>query len=122
MSDLYTITTDAEGLAILARALDLLQRIRMGQWRDVAEQAPDILGDQAGLFTEAADLLMSIRCRFTDVEALRHPNASLSIRQTDRIGQAAYDLWHACGGGMESRRSDRLTDIHVDVTRAAADD
>lgn len=37
------------------------------------------------------------------------------IRQAGREAQVACDLWHALGGGMESRQGDRLTNARMSV-------
>lgn len=103
---------DQEAQRVLLQALDLYQRVGMGQWRAVAEASPDILGEQAGAFSEAAEELIRVRCQYSVDPALRDfPNASRGIAQTGRTYQVAYDLWHILGGGMPSRRDDRLTDV-----------
>lgn len=111
-----TITTDDEGAQTILNALDLYMRVAMGQWDRIAEAAPDVIGFDA--MRECEDDLLAVRTAHTHVTPLTHPRAALSISTTHRRSKAAYDLWHALGGGMESRRGDRLTDVPFTVTGA----
>jgi hypothetical protein len=111
---------DDEARRVLVQALNLLQRVAMGQWRAIPEHAPNVLGEAAHQFSACADELLDARCRYTIVDDLVHPSASLGIRQTHREAQVACDIWHALGGGMESRRDDRLTNVRVSVSEVRA--
>lgn len=119
MSDVALIIDD-ETRCVLVQALDLLQRVAMGQWRAVAEHAPMVLGVASQGFGPVGDDLTSLRQHHTPITALKHANASLGIRQTHRQAQVACDLWHALGGGMESRRDDRLTNARISVAEVRA--
>ncbi len=109
--EITTLTTDAEGRRVLLAALDLFQRVAMGQWRSIPEASPEVLGMMATPFDAVGDALMRVRCEWTTHEALRHPSASLGIRDAGRHAIVAYDIWHALGGGMESRQSDRVSGV-----------
>lgn len=114
--DTTTLTVDADGRRVLIAALDLLQRVAMGQWREVVEHAPNVIdGDYAGLFGTCAEQLMHVRSSYTANPHLRHRNAALSISGAGDDARLACDLWHALGGGMESRRDDRLTSANIKV-------
>ena len=86
----------------------------------IPEHAPNVLGEAAHQFSACADELLDARCRYAIVDDLVHPSASLGIRQTHREAQVACDIWHALGGGMESRRDDRLTNVRVSVSEVRA--
>jgi hypothetical protein len=111
-----TLTVDSSGVRVMINALDLYQRVAIGQWRDVAEHAPAVLGNDAHCFSPVADQLIAIRAAACAGGPLGHPSASLSIRGAHADAQIAYDMWHALGGGMDSRRDDRLTSTIIDVT------
>ena len=112
--NLHTITVDDEALRVIVSALDLLQRVAMGQWREVPEHAPNVV-EPCG-FSAVGDAVMAARCQHTTNDHLRHPNASLSIRSAGREAMVACDVWHLLGGGMESRRTDRLTDVTISAS------
>lgn len=114
MADVAMII-DAETRAVVVAALDLLQRVAMGQWRTIADHAPNVLGDDAYEFSPAADVLQDVVRTWATNDHLRHPGASLGIRGAGREAQVACDLWHALGGGMESRQADRLTNARIKV-------
>ncbi len=116
MADVALVIDD-EARRVLVQALDLLQRVAMGQWRAISEHAPNVIGptSPAG-FEQLAHDLMVVRRRNASDAALRlHDGASLGIRGTHREAQVACDIWHALGGGMESRQGDRLTNVRVHV-------
>lgn len=110
-----TITVDDETHRVLIRALDLAQRVAMGQWREILDHCPEVT--DCGQFSDAGDWLMNTRTLCATHDALVHPGASLSIRGAGRDAQIACDLWHALGGGMESRQNDRLTNASITVTK-----
>lgn len=110
-----TIELDAETRRVLVQALDLLQRVAMGQWREVVEHSPNVLRpDVQALFGPASDAIMQVRSVY-GIDNLRHPNASLGIRGAHREAHVAYDLWHALGGGMTSRWDDRMSGAAMSV-------
>jgi hypothetical protein len=63
-----------------------------------------------GMFSQAGDALMLIRCMNTTNPHLQHPAASLGIAAAGDPARRAYDLWHLFGGGMEERSGMRLSD------------
>lgn len=109
-----TITADPDAVRVIRNALDLYQRVAMGQWREILEHCPEVT--DAGMFSGAGDALMVVRTTCAKVEALYHPNASLGIMRAGDDARIACDIWHQLGGGMESRRNDRLSGAHVEVT------
>ena len=121
MGDVALILDD-EARRVLVQALDLLQRVAMGQWRAIPEHAPNVIGEiSVTAFEQLTDDLMLLRRQIAADAALRlYDGASLSIRQTHREAQVACDIWHALGGGMESRRDDRLTNVRVSVSEVRA--
>jgi hypothetical protein len=111
---LRTITVDDEALRVIVSALDLLQRVAMGQWRVVPEHAPNVVDPFP--FSPVGDAVLAARCGHTTNQHLRHPGASLAIRAAGREAMVACDVWHLLGGGMPSRQTDRLTDVTISVS------
>ena len=109
-----TIRCDGTTARVIRDALDLHQRIAMGQWRCIGDAAPNVTGYQHGS-TGLGEALLRLRAAHTIVPALQHPTASLSIRAAGPDAMRACDAWHALGGGMTSRQTDRLTDAHITV-------
>ena len=109
------LSIDTADRDVLVAALDVFQRVAMGQWRAVVEFAPvELLGAEAGQqFGRAADEIMAVRSVYAVNPALRHKNTSLGIAQAGDQARRACDLWHLLGGGMLSRQDDRLTDTHA---------
>ena len=111
-SELTTIVVDAACHQVLIDALDLYQRVAMGQWSDLPQHAPLIEFNIDP--HELGRALNRLRSDHTvDPVSLRHPNASLSIRGAGEPATIACDIWHALGGGMPERRDDRLAPSHT---------
>lgn len=117
---LTAIVVDAAGHHVILAALDLYQRVAMGQWSDLPDHAPNI-GFHLTRHEVGAELTR-LRARHTATPAaLQHPSASLGIAAAGDNARLAYDLWHALGGGMPERRNDRLAHGHtIQVTPATA--
>lgn len=109
----FEVVVDDEARGVMVAALDLLQRVAMGQWRALLDVAGGLLSD--GARGPAGEALMAVRCSFAKRVELGHPATSLGIRQSGRSAEVAYDVWHCLGGGMVDRRSDRITDVEVSV-------
>ena len=118
MGDVALILDD-EARRVLVQALNLLQRVAMGQWRAIPEHAPNVIASDADRW-EVGDQLLEVRRVFAATTSLQHQSASLGIRGAHREAQVACDIWHALGGGMESRRDDRLTNVRVSVSEVRA--
>jgi hypothetical protein len=118
-----TITLDAEAARVLQAAVDLYQRVAMGQWGEVAEVADEMLADDSrGLFGPASAHLMEVRCAHADHPALRaSPSAYLSIRQASHRAQVAGDIWVALRSGKsgEDLIDYPLTDTYIRIERGA---
>ncbi len=115
---LTSITVDPVALSVIISALDLYQRIAMGQWREIPLACVGLVDDdETSPWGRLGDQLMNLRCAYaSDPNLQMYSNAFLGIRRAHRGAQIAYDIWHQCGGGMESRRDDRITDAHVEVS------
>ncbi len=113
---MITLELDAEAARAVIAALDLYQRIAMGQWREIIDASPAVLGDDVDS-GELGVALMALRGRWTTVDALRHPNAFLKIRTTHRTARVTYDIWQRMCETVE-RPAMPITGAQVTVTPA----
>lgn len=117
---LTTLVVDEAGHQVLVAALDLYQRVAMGQWSDLPQHAPNIRFHHSA--SEVGTELTRLRALHTATPAaLQHPNASLGVAEAGDRARLACDIWHALGGGMPERSGDRLAHGHtIRVDPAAA--
>jgi hypothetical protein len=91
----YRMRLSTPAREVLAACLELYVRVAIGQWDRVAEAAPELLGEQASLFSEAASALVSVRMRYGTNEAHRtQRGAGPSAIATSEPTKVALDLWH----------------------------
>jgi hypothetical protein len=106
---------DLEAARAVIASLDLYQRVAIGQWREIVDACPAVLGEGVNA-RELGDALMSLRSRWTAVEALCHPDAYLRIRTAHRRARVAYDVWQRMTETTE-RQAMPITGAHVTVTK-----
>ncbi len=112
------IELDTEALRAVIAALDLYMRVSVGQWQEIVAVSSALLRSDVhsdGL----CDALMELRGQWTSVEALRHPNAFLKIRNTHRSARVAYDVWQRLSETPDNTASP-ISGAHINVKPGSA--